>query len=62
LFSQKRRSKFFSSKKDGKMAEWLLRQFGRLVPLKDCWFDPNFFRKKKKGKSSFSKKIEAKRE
>jgi len=28
----------------GKMAEWLLRQFGRLVPNKDCWFDSNFFR------------------
>ncbi len=28
----------------GKMAEWLLRQFGRLVPVKDCWFESNFFR------------------
>ncbi len=26
------------------MAEWLLRQFGRLVPVKDCWFESNFFR------------------
>jgi hypothetical protein len=28
----------------GKMAEWLLHQFGRLVPIKDCWFKSNFFR------------------
>lgn len=45
-FEKTQKEKFFFVKtlKKGKMAEWVLRQFGRLVPLKDCWFNSNFFR------------------
>ena len=37
----------FSKKQSGKMAEWLLRQFGRLVPLWIVGSIPTFSEKKR---------------